>query len=259
MKIEAFKPGKVRYIKLGKGGAWARTAIDDGIIPLGFRNVEHEICAAGEWDELRRRLTAADRPASGATQDVRELRDFYELPDDTLFVTIADGHLYWAFPDGPAMAVEPALPDGPSRYRRAAAPGWRRTSLAGEPLSVAGLSSALTRTAGYRRTICAIDREDYLLRRIRGDSDPLHAEAATLQASMQTLAVAMIRQLDWREFETLVDLVFTRGGWRRISLLGEDMPDIDLALDQPLTGERAWVQIKTETNRLSSTTISNAS
>jgi len=246
---EAFKPGAVRYIKLGEGGSWAAAAIRDGIIPLGFAFADHELCESGQWEAVRAQSRAFGRSPQTATQDVRELRDFYELPEDTLFVTIADGHLYWTFPEGPAVAIEAALPGQRSRYRRAAAPGWRRTSLAGAQLSVAGLSSALTRTAGYRGTICAVARQDYLLRRIRGENDPLHAEAAALQASMQRLALAMIRQLDWREFETLIDLIFMRGGWRRTSLLGENMPDIDLALDQPLTGERAWVQIKTKTNQ----------
>jgi hypothetical protein len=59
----------------------------------------------------------------------------------------------------------------------------------------------------------------------------------------------MIRQLHWQEFETLVDLLFARGGWRRNSVLGEDMPDVDLVLDQPITGETAWVQVKTGTRQ----------
>lgn len=54
----------------------------------------------------------------------------------------------------------------------------------------------------------------------------------------------MIRELHWQDFQTPVDLLFTRLGWRRTSLLGDLMPDIDIALEQPLTGETAWVQIK---------------
>src|SRR3546814_20692798 len=55
----------------------------------------------------------------------------------------------------------------------------------------------------------------------------------------------MVRDLDWRDFEVLVDLILTRAGWRRISALGEGEVDIDLMLDHPTTGETAWVQIKT--------------
>ena len=64
-------------------------------------------------------------------------------------------------------------------------------------------------------TICAIKHEDYLLRRIRGEGDPLHAQATALRVAMREIGLRMIRQLDWRDFETLVDLIFARGGWQR--------------------------------------------
>lgn len=59
----------------------------------------------------------------------------------------------------------------------------------------------------------------------------------------------MIRQLDWRDFETLVDLIFARGGWQRSSVLGKDQVDVDLILAQPTIGETAWVQIKSKTSQ----------
>ena len=46
------------------------------------------------------------------------------------------------------------------------------------------------------------------------------------------------------DFETLVDLIFARGGWHRVSALGGNEADIDLAVEQSLTGERAFVQVK---------------
>lgn len=54
----------------------------------------------------------------------------------------------------------------------------------------------------------------------------------------------MIQLLDWHDFETLVDLIFTRGGWQRTSVLGKDQSDVDLILSHPTIGEIAWVQIK---------------
>ena len=111
------------------------------------------------------------------------------------------------------------------------------------------LSSALTSTAGYQMTICAIKRADYLLRRIRGEIDPLHRQAIALSAEMRGIGLHMIRQLDWRDFETLVDLIFARGGRQRSSALGKHQPDVDLILTQPTTDETAWVQIKSKANQ----------
>jgi hypothetical protein len=121
--------------------------------------------------------------------------------------------------------------------------------LAGEPLTVRSLSSALTRTASYQMTICAIKHTNYLLRRIRGESDPLHAQAIAVRDEMREIGLGMIRQLDWRDFETLVDLIFVRDGWQRSSVLGKQQPDLDLILSQPTTGETACVQIKSGTSQ----------
>jgi hypothetical protein len=72
----------------------------------------------------------------------------------------------------PVVGVEQGNSDEPARYRRTRA-GWSKTSLTGEPLTLRSLSSALTRTASYQMTICAIKQADYLLRRIRDERDPL--------------------------------------------------------------------------------------
>ena len=50
--------------------------------------------------------------------------------------------------------------------------------------------------------------------------------------------------LHWADFETPVDLIFARSGWQRISRVGGTQADVDLVLEQPATGETAFVQVK---------------
>lgn len=237
------RPSAVRYIKLGKGGAWSADAIAGGIIPFGFRKISHAPCVAGDWETVAKELQTAGRTTSGVTQGLRELRDFYELDGDCLWVTFADGHLYWAFAEPAVLPNADDGTDGPRRFRRTV-DGWHRHSLMGDPLAVRSLSSALTRVAGYRMTICTIEREDYLLRRIRGEEEPLVIEMRALRSQLESAAARMIAGLDWRDFEIMVELIFTRGGWQRQSALGTGEVDIDLLLDNPTTNETAWVQVK---------------
>jgi Restriction endonuclease len=245
---QTFGPVAVRYIKLGENGKWATNALEQKIIPFGYRSVDHDLCEAGNWDEVRRRLVGMGRTVRGVSQGLRELKDFYGLPENTLWVTMADGHFWWAFAEGPVVGIERSNSNEPARYRRTRG-GWSKTSLTGEPLTVRSLSSALTRTASYQMTICAIKHADYLLRRIRDEPDPVHAQATELKLEMSEIGLRMIRQLDWRDFETLVDLIFARGGWQRSSVLGKDQADVDLILTQPTIGETAWVQIKSGTSQ----------
>ena len=238
-----FAPKAVRYIKLGRGGSWAAEGIASGTVPFGFRSIEHEPCAVGDWDTVRDQLAAAGCSASGITQGIRELRDFYEQGENCLWVTFTDGHLWWTFAETGVVPVSDARDDGPIRFRHTLG-GWHRHSLTGDLLAVRSLSSALTRVAGYRMTICTVEREDYLLRRIRGEEEPLLMEARKLHAELESVTERMISQLDWRDFEIMIELIFTRGGWQRQSALGTGEVDIDLLLDNPTTKEAAWVQVK---------------
>jgi len=91
--------------------------------------------------------------------------------------------------------------------------------------------------------------ERYLLRKINDISEPLVAEAEAVQQAMIEVASKMIAELHWADFEVLSDLILTRGGWQRVSVLGETMADIDLIIEQPTLGERATVQVKSRANR----------
>jgi hypothetical protein len=244
----ALNVSAVRYIKLGEGGKWAAQALRQAILPFGYRAVDHDACVIGDWKKVRQQLIAMGRKNGGIGQGIRELKEFYERGEDTLWFTLADGHLWWTFAEARVIEGDENDHDAPSRFRRTLG-GWRSSSLAGVPLNVRGLSSALTSTANYQMTVCAVKQADYLLRRIRGESEPLRTKAGTLISDLEATAQDMIRRLDWRDFETLIDLIFCRGGWHRISQLGGGQSDVDLLLRQPITGETAWVQVKSRSSQ----------
>ena len=54
----------------------------------------------------------------------------------------------------------------------------------------------------------------------------------------------LVQKLHWKDFELLVDLIFSRAGWQRLSSLGKTEKSIDLDLMLPVTGNRAFVQVK---------------
>ncbi len=85
---------------------------------------------------------------------------------------------------------------------------------------------------------------DYLLRRINAEEEPLVGRAVAARSALIEATTDLIRALHWADFELLVALLFERGGWRRLSGVGGSMKDIDLLIEQPLTGERASVQAK---------------
>lgn len=246
-KLRRITPTTVRYIKLGEGGTWARQAIEEGYLAFGYHSIPHEVCENKDWDEVRRLLSG--RKSEGATTaGVNEVASFYQLGDDCLWITIADGYLWWAFAEPTVIPLEQLNDGGPSRIRPTKDP-WRNTDIHGHELRVGNLSSKLTQVASFRATICTVRADGYLLRRINDEEEPIVARAHEARGKMIEVAVQMIRELHWGDFETLSDLIFARSGWQRSSRLGGTQADVDLVLEQPTTGERAFVQVKSKADQ----------
>jgi len=243
LAAEPLNPAHVRYIKLGAGGAWEASALDHGRLEWGSSNDPHEAAVAADWEGARAAYLAQRRAAGTATGYVRELRDFYTLGADTLWITFARDHLWWAFAE-PEVIFRGQQSEGhASRYRRTIGI-WRNTDLLGRPLAMTELSTKLTKVASYQQTMCSVEAAQYAVRRINGIEEPAVALAKAHYADLVGSIEAIVRQLHWADFELLVDLLFARAGWRRVSTLGGTMKNNDLIVEQAATGERASVQVK---------------
>jgi hypothetical protein len=137
-----------------------------------------------------------------------------------------------------------ALAKGHGERMRRSIGGWHNTDINGVPLRTSSLSTKLTKVASYRRTVCAVDSETYLLRRINGIIEPLVLQSNKARDALLDITTQAIRSLHWRDFETLIDVIFARSGWHRASAIGGTLKLIDLAIEQPTTRERAAVQVK---------------
>ncbi len=120
----------------------------------------------------------------------------------------------------------------------------------GEPLTKDRLSGALTKLAAYRGTSCKVkEREkNYVVGRINGKKTREVERAITASKEMRESAVELMQLLGPRDFELLVDLVFTTSGWRRLGVVGKTQKTLDLDLVLPSTDERAFVQVKSKTD-----------
>jgi hypothetical protein len=233
----------VRYIKLGRGGSWERAALDRGELHFGYRDAPHDVSLGGNQDRIRQYLIDHGRNENAATQDAREICEFYGLGSNCLWITFARDHLWWTYAAPEVNWIGGDGLAGGERTRTTIG-GWRNTDVNGEPLRINTLSTRLTKVAGYRRTICKVEAEDYLLRRINGEAEPLVAESMQVRAALQNLTVKALGSLHQDDFETLVDLIFARSGWNRVSPLGKTQKLIDMEIEQPTTQERGAVQVK---------------
>jgi hypothetical protein len=238
-------PARVRYIKLGEGGGWEQECLELGVVRIGFGSAKpsrFKMCTARRWPEVCASFIADGKDKGTATRFTNELRLFFEDAGTTLWITFIGDRLYWGFIEG-----RPTPNGAHTGVDRRVKRGWRWTDVNGEPLTKDRLSGALTKLASYRGTSCEVDKADYVVRRINGLKVPEVEKALAASAEMKTATLGLMRLLGPKDFELLVDLVFTSSGWRRVGVVGRTQKTLDLDVVLPSTGERAFVQVKSHT------------
>jgi len=237
---QKINPLKALYIKLGRGGSWEKECLENGILRFGYNETPFDAAVAGKWKAVEKQWRGLRKDAGTATRDVTQIRHFFESGQDTIWITFCGGLLHWCF-------AKPGVKrhrDGKGTYRKTVG-GWRSTDIHGIKLSSERLSGNLLKVQSFRGTICEIKNEfEYLKRKLNGEMLPEVAEAAKTEERMIEKIIPLMRLLTWRDFELLVDLVFTNSGWRRLGQVGKTQEDVDIELVLPTTGERAFVQIK---------------
>ena len=244
---------KIRYIKLGLSGSWAQDCFKDGLIRLGFASGSQELnllASKGNWAEVRSYWLQYTRTPSVATAYTNQMREFFEDDGTTLWITIEDGFLYYGFSGG-----GPVIPFGvegdDSGYRKMSSAGWSNADLNNDPLRVDQLNGALTAVAGYRGTICSFKEpvEKYLRLKLEAKVGAEVKEAQLAKSQLLEKIKPLIQSLTWRDFEILIELIFGNSGWRRLSSTGGVQKTIDIELENPVTGDLAFVQIKSRSSQ----------
>lgn len=235
----------VRYIKLGPSGAWEGLCLAEGTLRLGHREVPHALAMFRDRGVIRAHLLARGIDSAAASDKAREIADFYDGDESVLWITFSRGMLWWCRAAGEVVGLDSDKGKG-SRLRRALAP-WSNRTLGGAPLPMHALSGRLTRTAGYRKTICSVEAAPYLIARLEDRVEPDVAAATAARSALVDALTSLVRRLTWQDFELLVDLVFAASGWRRTGAIGGAQKTVDIELELPSTGERAFVQVKSST------------
>jgi hypothetical protein len=239
-KVEA---SHAYFIKLGREGQWESECLREGTIRLGYRETPHDLCLQGEWDAVRAFWEYRRGDAGTATRDMNQIRIFYEADEDSIFITFADGLMYWCRPSGQVALL---TDDG---RQRSTTEGWSNVSVYGNPLTTDRLSGHLLKVQMFRGTICRVRALDYLLRKLNDELLPEVEAAEIAEATLIDAVIGLMRRLTWQDFELLVELTFSASGWRRIGVVGRTQRTVDIELLLPTTGERAFVQVKSQASQ----------
>ncbi|MBW6495425.1 MAG: hypothetical protein K0B16_12885, partial [Burkholderiaceae bacterium] len=197
------------YIKLGRGGEWEAEAIRDGVLRFGYRELPHDLCIAGEWEAAREAWRAhRGGNESVLTSDMNQVHTFYTAPETAVFITFHAGRMYWCRPRGLAEL----LPDGTKL--RGTVDGWHGQTVRGEDLFFEHLSGRLLKVQGFRGTICAVEAEDYLLRKLGDEVTPRYCNL-TSGNSLEVRGMSPCRGAPRQGLPILVFHGVAKPPWRR--------------------------------------------
>jgi hypothetical protein len=234
---QAVKIRNAFYIKLGRGGKWEADSLARGLMRIGWSDVpvsdinEH-------WDAVERRIRAKNVNPGAATKDINALRAIKASTEEDVWITFHASLLWWC-----RLAPGPVEQDDVSKFRRTAGE-WRDCDAHGGLLLTAVVPGVLSQLQGFRGTACKIRHADTLVRLLNAEPSPARQGVLKARAALVKEVQDSLGGLHWKDFETLVDLLFRHAGWRRLSVLGETMKFADLELMEPITEERYQVQIK---------------
>lgn len=229
------------FIKLGRKGEWEEECIlHKNTIKFGFNNPLHLECLSGNWDQVREYWLKQGKKKGKATEITNQIRTFYESDDNTLWITFFNRKLYWCFAE--KEITEHA--DG-ARTRKVKGK-WSCQDIAGNELEIDSLSGKLTQVRRFQGTICTVKELEYLIRKVNYQKLPEVQKAEDSLVTLLKDIEPLIQNLNWKDFELLVDLIFTQSGWQRISTLGKTEKSIDLAMISPVTGNQAFIQVKSK-------------
>lgn len=242
--MKRIQANKVLFIKLGQGGKFERECIESNqTLRLGYREVDHKLCITGQWDKVHDYfITEENSKTFVATSHSNQIKQFYEEDEKTLWITFYANKLWWCF-SKPEITL---LAD--KTKTRPVIGKWSDKDINGNTLLAGNISGKLLKTQGFRGTICSVPEEKYALAKINCEQMKEVVEVEQAMFNLKNKLTFLIQNIQWKDFETLVDLIFRQAGWQRVGDTGKTQKTLDLELFAPVTGERAIVQIKAQSD-----------
>ena len=243
---------RICFIKLGsKSDNLEIDCLNNGKMVLGYEQINHFIKYNSlNIDDLQREISEKYKSDKGATtRHAKQIISFYDKNDTTLWITFSQRKVWWGFVDN---SKEPYQNEKGFTYRTMI-DGWKCTDINNRLLTFENVSGALLKTQGFQGTICDISQKDsfpieeYTIRLIYGEKLEEVKQAEKNKKNIENSMADLLKMLHPKDFEYIIELIFQYSGWKKLTPGAGVEKDLDLDLLMPLTNERAFVQIKSQT------------
>lgn len=252
--IENLPQTSVLYIKNGAHGKWWPVAKADGQVHAGWLNIPHDLLRNPDYEAIKQRqiddYTKLGKTKGVAVTDANALWRLLHEPSQHIWITFEDGRMWWCTVRDGAVINPTGQDEHSGNFWLVCDRRWSDQSLVHKrKLANSMLPGTVSAVAGFRATVAKPTAWETILRIIRDEQDDDAIKAANARASYVAAIENMVRRLHWKDFELLIDLVFARTGWTRISVLGATQKGIDMEVRNLAADEIAFVQVKSSADQ----------
>jgi hypothetical protein len=238
--MEKIEFSRAFYIKLGPGGIWEESSIQENKLRIGWKNLLLEEINEKDWDSLLKKYLSTYKTKSVATMDINALKTIVDSTPDDIWITFHASQLWWC-----RLASGNVQEDDLSKYRLVDG-GWQNHDMSGNSLLINQIPGNISMVQGFRATVCKVRDIDDLKRLINNVPSDKYTQIVQARGALIKEIEKGLSGLFWKDFENLIDLLFRNAGWHRLSLVGEEMKYVDMELQEPITGELYQVQVKSQ-------------
>lgn len=239
--IENLPQTSVLYVKNGEHGRWWPVSKAKGQLHAGWSNIPHAILLNPDHDTIKK-LEIEDyvkrgKPKGSAIADANALWRLLHAPSEHVWITFEEGCMWWCTVHDGAVINPTGRDEHTGNFWLVCDRKWSNELLVYKRrLASVVLPGTVSAAAGFRATVAKPKAWETILRIIRDEQDDDAIKAANARTSYEAAIDNMVKRLHWKDFELLIDLVFARTGWTRISVLGGTQKDIDMEV-QNLTAD----------------------
>ena len=228
------------YTKLGQRGVWEESSIAENKFRIGWPEQSLDDINNGNWAVIEKQLRESIPHNISAIRDFNSLKTICNSTIDDIWITFYSSRLWWC-----KIRDNEVFEDSVSKYLKVK-DNWDNHDINGKKLLINDLPGRIAKLQGYRATQCKVKENVELFRLLNDMPSPEYIELNDAKSILTSKIENGLRRLHWRDFETLIDLIFRQSGWRRLTTLGQTMKYVDMELEDPITGDRYQVQVKSQ-------------
>jgi hypothetical protein len=190
------------YIKLGQNGQWEESSMKESKLRIGWPDQSLDDINSGNWSIIEKQLIESIPHKISASRDFNSLKTICHSTKEDIWITFYSSRLWWC-----KIRDNEVFEDSVSKYLKVKDHLYDH-DVNGKKLLISDLPGRIAKLQGYRATQCKVKETAELRRLLNNEPSPEYIELNEAKSILISKVESGLKRLHWKDFETLVDLIF---------------------------------------------------